>query len=390
MKKILVIALAVVLTAGSVMALETNLKGFFDYRYRWVENPTGYQIDPDSYGRHDQDMRIQGQIKANDNSFANIRLAIHDEEWAAVNDGWSPTNRDADITVERAWLTHKFASGLTADIGLMPGGEWGTSFADTGVDVYRVKLSQTLPIGKVWAIYEKSSEQGAQNNGANDSEKNDVDRYYVLAYLKAGPVSLFPLFVWIDLGDASPVDYTWVGILAGKGKAGIIGYEFEAQYQSRVWEIAGVDDQSTFNLYGNVWANVGPATIGGLVAYMPIEDGFSRGAGEDFARTMLLIGSEYPFQPGDNLDEIDAGTLFEVYADIAVGDAMTITPAFAYIDGDNDLPLDTTAWEIDLTVAYKITDSLTYKAFAAYADFDVDTLDPDASFMIGHRLRLDF
>lgn len=389
MKKILVIALVVCMTAGSALALETNFRGFFDYRYRWVENPTGRQVDADAYGRHDQDMRLQGQVKANDNSFATLRISIHDEEWAFVNDGWAADNRDADITVERAWLTHKFASGLTADIGLMGGGEWGTTFGDTGVDVYRVKLSQTIPVGKVWFIYEKNVEEGAQNNGANDSEDNDSDDYYIMAYLKLGPVSLFPLYVYTDMGDASPLDGIHTFILAGKGKAGILGYEFEGSYQLRTWDIAGMDDTDTYNLYGNVWASLGPATVGGLIAYMPVEDAGSRGAGEDFARTMLLIGSEYPFQPGDNLDEIDGCTLFEVYADIAVGDALTITPAIAYMDSDveND---DTTAWEIDLTVAYKISDALTYKAFAAYADFDTEPVDADGSFMVGHRLRLDF
>ncbi len=115
---------------------------------------------------------------------------------------------------------------------------------------------------------------------------------------------------------------------------------------------------------------------------------------DDFNSTVIL-GDEFCWGgPGDDLQGM---TMLKFYVDnIKTGMApLTISTYAAYVmsnQEDTDYE-DATAWELGVGANYKITENLSYKPYAAYADmnYDVDGVDdPDAAYILANALEFTF
>lgn len=352
-------------------------------------------------------------------------------------------SKDDNINIERAYLQHKFGKNTTLEVGLMDGQVWATSFADYLMGRYRVKLVQMTPFGALGALVEKDAELG---DAFKDSEKDDYDSYALFAVTKAGSVYIKPLIFYVynggwnkmappiptqaglvDVGlttidadnDALTVLYLALGF---DGTLGPIEFESELGYKKYDAEgsIRAVNDDnsaipagtvlSTFDndwtiwgAYLNIWKTLDGMRPGLILTYGswddeggPTKAGFGWDNRDDFCSN-LILGDWIAWGDNTGADEDIVGmTLIKPYiADVKLADKLSASASFGYImsnQKDNAYE-DATAWEVDLGVAYSITDNLVYSVDAGYADisYDVEGVeDPDGIILAQHKIKFKF
>jgi hypothetical protein len=224
------------------------------------------------------ELDITNTIVVSDNTKIIVNYEIHDEDWiggatSGGNDNGFPNGVDDNIEFKRVFSTHTFTStGTTLDLGLMTGGAWATDFANTADGKYRVKVTQSTPIGPLFAILEKRVESGSTNSAVEDAEDDDSDAYFLAMVTKLGPVNFKPLLGYIPLSS----------VIADQGSDGIdvwtlqLGFDasfdvwgFESDFVG-TWYDNGdlnIDDQDTYGAYVKGWFKTGPAKIYGVFAY---------------------------------------------------------------------------------------------------------------------------
>jgi len=355
-------------------------------------------------------------------------------------------SKDDNINIERAWIQHKFSENTTLDVGLMDGQVWATTFGDYLMGRYRVKITQKTPFGVVGALVEKDAELGTSEK---DAEKDDYDSYALFAVTKAGDVYIKPLIFYVynggwnkiktefNIGPAGDADIAFSTIDYGNdaltvlylalgfdGKLGPIEFESELGYKKYDAEgsIVVVNDNNplvsagtplstfdndwiTWGAYLNVWKTLDGMRPGLTLAYGsydeeggPAKNGVGGGWDnrDDFCSN-LILGDWVAW--GDNAgndEDIVGMTLIKPYiADVKLADKLSASASFGYImsnQKDNEYE-DATAMEVDLGIAYSITDNLVYSVDAGYADISYDVAgieDPDAIMLVQHKIKFSF
>ncbi len=472
MKKLLITVLAVALMAGSAWAVDIQVYGDAAVRGQVIVNDPGYndidfdRTDLDSSERParnvvsppdnpsnfdnndnwsvDQDLNVWVKFNIDDNTFITTRTAIHDETWTSRTDSYrSADNRDADISVERAWLGYTFqATNTKLEAGLQTGNAWGTAFGDGAGARYRFKVTQ--PVGNVSLIgvYEKAAEEGF-GIFANDAEDDDGQSVFAAAVIPIGEnFKLMPLLAYATRSDAVlDRDDDGVniirGIIAATGQFGSFNFEAEFDYQdydvdtvkaadadqlvnARGRDLLGAevdsngdlgDDYDFFGAYAKGWFTMNAWTFGGWFAYSSYDEdsGRSFDFGDDFDSSLFLgdwvggvdyEGADFAgytaasiFVDWNVTEALSLGTSF-VYYWSNIEDEDDIFPELKLISGKDQIYEEAEAWEFGLTGAYKITDAVTYSAAFGYGSIDLEDSilgdDPDEGMRLYHRLAMTF
>jgi len=417
MKKFMVALLAVLMLSSVAYAANLDVSGSYYTRGRYFSNPTLDQEDDYSaFANYDHEFDLHGVINVDDTTFVRFRMEIEDLNWPGdssttttaqattdVNgDGAIDENdtvtvsqkpEDDGILVQRIWGGHTFATGTKLEVGKMSGGAWAYDFANTEGDFYRVKVSQAIPMGTLFAILQKDAENGSNTE---DSEKNDVDTYYLAAVLKAGALNIKPLLGYnmngaTDLNDDSYNTLTVLDV-GVDGVFGIVGFETEVQYKSYSFDETDADDYSLYGLYLDVYANLDAVKPGIFFAYGSVDDdsGAAFSFGDDFdGHGAEMIGNEFSF---GGVDAIGGATYFGDYANFAASDALSFFGQIGYAKGNSDSSIeDDTCLDVSARGSYKITDAVTYTIGAGYAKIDRDaTDDPDPGYKLYHKFNIAF
>lgn len=419
MRKILFILFIFIFTAGFAFAdfafadTKVTFKGNFSLRGSHIGNDSGTATtDVAEFDYYDQDTNLYVKIWPAKETWVDLKICIHDEEW-----GTSNKDADENISFERVYATHVFPTHTMLSIGLMNGGTWGTSFGDAEDARYRVKVIQPfspqvtvlgviekgddVDIGGPGGIKANAAESGQANAGVKDAEKDDNDRYAIGAVLTFGDFKVMPLYYMVQ--DSSAVQDQggdgWainVMFLAVTGKVGMFG--FEAEYMSKA--ISGdagspVGDRS-FTLpgyYANVWANLAPAKVGLIYAMGSTceDDGVELGFDfdDDFDLT-LYLSDWIGFGGGVGLTGM---TAYSLYGSYKFSDKMSANASYTMVTSNYDEGYykDAKANEIDVGFAYNINKYMTYSIAAAFPTIDLDSGDdPENASRYYHKLNIKF
>ncbi|HOM28605.1 MAG TPA: hypothetical protein PLS81_04000 [Deltaproteobacteria bacterium] len=448
MKKALLAAFIVLFaTAAWAEDVKFSISGDFHARGSYWKNfsqgAPAADYESESYMDYDGDINLYPKLSVG-NATLNFKIAIRDETWGSiandvsksVNTDWTSmagqtytTQKDDNINIERAWLTYKFGENTTLDVGLMDGQAWATTFGDYCMGRYRVKLTQKTPFGVIEGGLEKNVELGT--SALKDSEKDDYDSYFLSAVTKAGDIYIKPLIFYVDnsaaLSSSAPsIGETSDGVkvlylaLGFNGKLGALDFESELGYKKADWEdfeqladyaavnpalaaYANAKNSNVWGAYFNVWKSMDALTPGITLAYGSWDDeAGARGTGwgfdfrDDFCSNLILGDWIAWSDITGNEEDLVAATLIKPYVtDVKLADKLSASASFGYImsnQKDNAYE-DATAWEIDLGLAYKLSDNVTYSVDAGYADisYDVEGVeDPDEIMLLSHKIKFTF
>jgi hypothetical protein len=426
MKKLFIVTLAVLFCAGAAYAVEYDYSGMINTAGVYINNGNDSEtrfIDDDDasiqenaydYMFFEMEFDSTLNIMPSDKTLIRLNWEIHDESF-----GTSPTSSedktgDDNIAFKRAFGQYKFDNEWTTQFGLMTGGAFGTAFGDNADGYYRVRFDGPVGIGKVGVIFEKRAERGSTGNDDYDAEKDDSDSVAAYLVTKAGDVTLQFLGQWVGVGDASggtvaetfeDEDYdinVIAGVVAAMGSFGDIGFEAEAVVKdySIEFDQGDPDDYTIYGLYGNAWMMMDAVKIGAMLAYGSYDDdgeaGF--GFGEDFGPGYWVMDWD-GFGSGNA--EYYAATLFAVYADYAVSDALSLYGAVEYMmSNEEDTEWeDATGWILNASMSYKLADNVTYSIAGAYGQYQDgewvnvdgdDYDDPDPFARVYHKIQINF
>jgi len=322
---------------------------------------------------------------------------------------------------KRVFGSQIFPTGTIVDAGLMTGGAFGTSFADTADGYWRIRVMQKTAIGYVGAILQKVYEEGSRLPEIKDAEKDDGDTYYLFGDFTFGNHKVMPLLIYSDKSNYPDKDLRDRGDqglkvialnLALAGNFGSLGYETEAVYADydQDWNFPGITEGRTFSLSGaylNLWTLVRSIKIGGQIAYdsWDNDSGWGFGFGEDY--TPIMFGADWTGigTSFKGLSEYSAVTLTNFYVEYLLTEPLRllVNGTFWRSNSDagttgingNDKWKDATGYEIDLGGVYKISANVTYDILAAYGriNFDKESAgfnDADPFYRLFHRLTIQF
>jgi hypothetical protein len=145
MKRLLLV-LVLLMTAGSLFAAELKINGDMYVRGTTLSNMDLVDTDEASFSYFDYDLNINAALVANENATVYTRLT-YDRN---VDGSGKVADSDSESTlaVERAYINYKFHPALQLNTGLMGGGQWGTAFGDTEINVMRVQaMHQECSLG---------------------------------------------------------------------------------------------------------------------------------------------------------------------------------------------------------------------------------------------------
>jgi hypothetical protein len=364
---------------------------------------------------YDHELNLNANWNVDDNTIIYTQFEMRDESWASNNIqdysyGTNPTSYnntkglDDNIVVEKVYVWHKFANGHQLRVGLMPSGTWGTAFADSATESYRIRYD--IPINDkttVLGLLEKPADNGEKSSYATGfGERDDTDAYYLGLITDINGINVAPVFVY---GKAGKIADKYVGIVALNGGFGNLGFESEFAVTHMNYVDSTKDDTRVYGAYMNIWHQSGPVKAGILGAYGSYDDNANNdaafGFGGDFvAGGAQILGDylEFDFNETDTVkrESLDAGRLGALYADYSVNDKLTIGgyAGYAKCGADTKDKWDgAKAWEVSADAAYKITDNITYDVGAAVAQLkwgDSTTKDPDKASRVFHRFTVNF
>jgi len=421
MKKFTIIAVALCvgfMLAVPAMALEVQndgsmrVRGYSDKGYTFDETAQS----TDSF--YDQRLRINTKFIVSDNLMVRTRVDILDA--AVAGDAAGDPVDEAQVDWERAWMVVKTPAGAF-QAGWMAGGEWGTSFKDSGTDQFRVRFDTKLGPVKTGLILRKAFEG---DRGPTISS-GDANVYYTYVVYPSENITAGLLYGYIDFkqgSDGAPgtewkaVRHALLPFFKAKfGPVGIQGEVVSVTGDSQDFFAAGATDtdisELAYNLEGSFNFGAGSAQLGyafasGQDTTDPDDEGTN--LGDDWEKLYILAGSTGPtpggiggrgnFTPtGGNDDGI---ALIYGGANFNVTDAINLGVMLG--QGTADEPAvgqdDALGVEVDLTLKWKFYDgALTYTAVAAYlsagdyweagiapADYD------DSCYALFHRIQIAF
>ncbi|HVN71764.1 MAG TPA: hypothetical protein VMU10_07080, partial [Desulfomonilia bacterium] len=311
-------------------------------------------------------------------------------------DSGAAASKKNNISIERAYIHHNFDPDIFLEAGLMDGNWWGTSFMDTQLPRYRIKLQDNkTPFGVLGVLLEKDTEMGltTDTKGQTSFDQDDGDAYAIYGVTKVGDVYIRPLIFWVLNSAFTPAPaataatpaalvaaglpattdqflsgidqghkglYVWYYALAFDGKLGPLSFEAEAglkDYRSRLaatfyapgtfklgaTPLFATNYSNTWNEYGlylNLWKDMDFGRAGAIAAYGsydskggPTKAGWGNDFGDDF-KSNLILGDEKGFGSTAALD-LYGMTLIKPYLKyVKLADKLTCSGSIAYINSN--------------------------------------------------------
>jgi len=412
MKKLFITLCVLLFTAGAAYAGPgVEMWGQFEVEGIYYDN---YFLAPNNtvtWSDYDMELELWLKLIASETTYVTTRFNMLDNVWANQKNGIEAdidldrSANDDNIAVQRAFLTHLFSNGTKLDVGLMEGDRWGTAFGESEVGRYRIQATHDTPAGTVQAYIQKDVEWG--NQGNDDDEDDDADSYGIGLETTIGCMNVMPQIVYSNnsnyvLDQDNDGRKTYQFIVAVTGGKDMLEFEAELAFQNVDYSGIARDDANLYGVYGNLWANLDANKIGLLFAYGNYDNDAMEGFdfGDDLDVTLLLdeavpvlLNNQDLSGFGDMYAGLTGVVLVQIYGDIAISDKLNVLPSLTYL-ADNMDGVDATAFEVNLSADYKITDMLTYSAGIAYSKIDAEIgaidLDDIDSLMVLHRLVLDF
>ncbi len=469
MKRFLFVALMLLITSPLYAAAATfSMTGDYYVEGKWWGNYNLDKYEKATVRYIDQEINLYPKIQVG-NTVLNLRIDLAECVWGGpealdrsdyaanvkgldqfqTGDGRLVSN-DANINIERAYISHKFNDTFTLDIGLQDGGGWGTDFGNSVYGQWRIKLAQNTKLGTFLYYYEKpanlsldnTAEQG-DTTGVRNGEEDDTENFYFGYIKKFGPITVKNLLGYsygssADLNNDNQGLFTWAETLALSGNLGVVSFESEfsykrlrADYSDNIATPAALRDvQDKWAVYGgyiNVWKDLGTMTPGFLVAYGSFDDSAPTARGFDFGanfNTTPIFGDQLGLGGGKDLFGMTAYKLYVNDIQTPVK-PLTLSAFAAYIVSNQKTPdanttdanlnndvsyfKGLTGWEAGIGGAYQITENLVYNAWTSYgkaqlsseyknyaatladpADARNLSHDPDAMYLLAHSLTLSF
>jgi hypothetical protein len=298
MKRLVFVALMLLFTSPLYAAAATfSMTGDYYVEGKWWGNYNLDKYEKSTVRYIDQEINLYPKIQVGNTSL-NLRFDIAECVWGGpeaadrsdyaanvkgldqfkTGDDRTVTN-DANINVERAYISHKFNDTYTLDVGLMDGGGWGTDFGNSVYGQWRIKLTQNTKMGTLLYYYEKpanltldyTAEQGDTETERN-AEEDDTENFFLGYINKFGPITVKNL-VGYSYGSSADLSYdnrglfTWADTLALSGDLGVISFESEFSYKRLRCDVTdnssfgpAKDSWKVYGGYLNFWKDLGTMT----------------------------------------------------------------------------------------------------------------------------------
>lgn len=447
MRKFWIVLLALGLVAGFAMsasAADVKFSGSYYVYGIYVDNPTMLKSDaaartsPQAY--YHQRLRMQAEFKVAEGLALVTRFDALEKPWGygqvGTADSWRAsnaydvTNRSSvgatgartqeNIEFERAYIDFTTKIGRF-NVGYQNFIAWGTMFLDTHVTIPGIKYF--VPVGPVTVVaaIEKRVEQSLGAGYRSDADNNVYD---LGAIFKFGAGDAGILWQYGDTKNTRALGYkTQMHIINpyARMKFGPVFIEAEGVYGFGKWvdsEVSAIPsvDASAMGIYLHAKADIGPAYVGGIFAYMSGDDITTADKREGTFAAALLAGQAW--DPclilwndglyGGSHRRVDNGLsvffdnawLFQVYGGFKPVKEADIMLSFTWVKADQNVVANQVSkemgYEIDLVGKYKIFDNLEYMIGAGYhivGDYFkmADSSKPiDNNYMLIHKLTLSF
>ncbi len=355
---------------------------------------TGTHLDRDNinYQYYSHEFDILAEI-AIDATTLTTKFGIIDETWGDENN-----TGNAEMELDRCWLTHTFPTDFILEVGKMPGKNWGTMLGNDEDGYYRVKWTKSNGNTIFSGYIQKNVEKGETEPSVKDSERDDSDEVSIGVIHKPGNISLMPKVTYTndssmnDSGSPAITDkgsdgtHTLEAVFAAIVKAGPVSFETEMIYTDVTSDYPLEAEYYLFNFWADVNIDFDSVITGLSLAYGTEDDGIGLGSfGNDFSPMIIM----------DNDDGAVAnlGAMFfaKLYAAAEPFEGLKTGFAAAYGDYAKDayavISENTGIFEINITGDYTITKALKYSAGVAYADVEAYK---EAIIQVEHELVFTF
>jgi len=309
-----------------------------------------------------------------------------------------------NIAFDLAYVSYKSPIG-TFEVGYREKGLWGTDFANNAVYQGMIYWSNWFaPIGAfAWAQVAKVTDSSFSS--INNTAYSDLDNdeylggvnFYGIKNVEFGFMYDYCRYAGGRNGSPYGPYYGYLSIghlfeFYGKAKAGPVKLEAEVDYVFGDWSkmdnsaAAPNTSLSQFAAYAKAVADIGPAYVGGIFAYIQGDDpgttdkkegGFING-GRDWNPCLIMFNYDRTYWAG-NLNGYNSSSLnnqmanawfFQLLAGVKPISKLDVMATVSYANADKK---PTAKWqyndygtEVDLTATYKITQNLSYMLGGGY------------------------
>jgi hypothetical protein len=449
MKKFWIVLLALALVAGLAMsasAADVKFSGSYYVFGIYADNPSYTTASKTPQAFYHQRLRIQTEFKVAEGLSLVTRFDALEKPWGQWGaDSWRQdgaiarydvTNRRIDtagipaggqvriqenIEFERAYIDFTTKIGRF-NVGYQNFIAWGTGFLDTHAT--RPGIKYFVPVGPltIVAALEKVADSNAGNGTASDADGNiyDIGAIYKFGAGEAGFLYQYgdqrynrPAGVAISMHILNPY---------AKMKFGPVYFEAEGVYgfgKWRKWESpvpAGTPDvdAEAYGLYLHGKADIGPAYVGGIFAFMSGDGGDTPNKVEGGVAGALLAGQAWDpclilwndaLYGGQHRMPTPVGVFFDnalllqLYGGFKPTKDLDIMASLTYARADRAALVKQEydyGYELDLVAKYKVFDNLEYMIGGGYhfvGDFFKGAnkaLSVDNNYMLIHKLTLSF
>lgn len=369
-----------------------------------IDGPDDEQ-NSDAYYWHQ--FRVDVTMKVNDNIKMVSEIYMIDAYTVWEDTTGTATEDGNYVNVFKLWMQYTTPFGLF-EIGRMPNGMVLQDFTNTDLQGDGIKFSPNLPEPFVLSLTTQKVDED-DSFGNNDLTDHDYDYYHISAGYHTEKIVIDTAIRYWD--DATARDtgiasydseyFTWW--LAGDLNIGNFYAKGEFSYTFGDWAdwendtIVDDIDIDAMALMLDAGVKFGDLDIGLMYFFLEGQDDDddemtaymvqSGGAGGAFTPYYILTGPQTAMlnQDIDSIDQemAEAGAhCIGVHADFQVTPKLSVHGAFAYAwadeteflgdiideDGHTDEREDDYGWEIDVGVAYKLLDNLTYSLAVGYLD----------------------
>ena len=432
MKKILSAVAALGLVAGvasTASALEFNVSGYYfvegvhlsagDGSGVVTDNETGN----DSYWRHE--FVIKPTMTVNDKIVVKSKIYLAANEWGATD---LATADGGNVDVYHMFMEYMSPVGKIR-AGRTSAGMWQGDFMSNDSHANRLMFFPNFMPENVGACV--FTQKSIETDGGDTDVDTDSDVYEASVWYKTKDMVVALGYDYFrdatDAGTAATTVVTPIGPIVTPAVPGSIvtkhrikGYynqtftdmyaEVEFQYDDgETDEDSGTDsDLTTLAVMADVGMKCDKLDIGMMFIYGSGDDDATDNdtenvgqLGEQFQPYNVLTGATTGMMSNDfsgtDSDMTTAGIIsLGLHADYAVSDVLSLNSAIVYAEAaDARTGVDDEyGWEVDLGVAYKLMNNLTYQVdfgYLAAGDFFEDVKGEDDSiYTLTHRLTMEF
>lgn len=435
MKKFLSTAVALGMVAGlaaTASALELKVKGTYKADGYYINLGDGIfggtapwddasynavfgenvELGNDAWYQHT--FRIDPTLIVNDRIQikSDIRLVDSNRVWGKQAGGDLDRFNGNGVRVNKLWMVYDSGDYGKLEIGRRPGGAWQYAFVNSGTAADRIMYwLPKMDNFKGYAFLQKTEERDAYDNNSTDS---DNDYYEV-----AGGWSGEGVNAWLGIGTAQDSGAANIDMWRVKGYADfkindtftVLG-EFDYKTGDKGPEAASLDINSSAAIiagvgnFGDLTATLGYAYISGDNTADDEDTAYDKknGMGADFEPLYILTGSRANILNGD-AGASKVGTLVRTagahavvaLADFKTSEDLTLHGGLGWGKADEAIDGwdDDYGFELDLGLAYKVYQNLTYEIHFGWwmvGDFAKagGAAETEDIYLLSHHLSMKF